>query len=908
MSGIPPVSPDESSCIQNLPFGDYLEGPWECIRDLAFSIADFVKGVFKSLAEFICIPCSCFSSEKISWDSIIEENPEGIRTSSLYARIKRYIEEDNLTALAEVLESDSGVNVFEREESSSLASENNTRLIDEAAKSGSKEVMEALLNHSSFRSSRGDNLINLAIENENEGALEALVHHPSLNTNEPRNDRPILKAIQKENLRLVELLLLDPFINLNEGVYDRRTPLKTAISKGNWEIFNLILNHNGLSIPALDITVANHCIKKEEPRMLEALFEKNIILASSNGQNKLLHCAIETENNELILLCLKHLKDIDFFSSTPITDNSTVFLRIYSVVLFEELSKLNNEEIFKALGAHRQFNLKKATKSALEMSSNEALKFLVTLPDFNAQIKIDNWTALKFAVRAGHFEKLKILLSHPTSAIKPSLLHLALSTYSINRTGPTYKEILKFLIKEAGDEINSLYNQETFLHHFIKRASICSTDDIWDTLLEHPHLKINTKNSRGIPPLHYAVDRDELSFLSRLANHPAIDLYATNMWGQNALDYACAKNNFCSKIYLENYIKTSNRGPQTSQNFYKAPGTTSYGNFSSFYTPTRTQTSAVPLFPEKIPDEPIYKAISSGNLEELKKILDQSPAQATLKDGAGNNLLHHTIYAMSKGKASLDILKYLLSLKRITEVKKVEKGTKTIEVCFLRTANDNSDTPLHLLLKLAKHADFSLKKEEIIAIIEAFAKIPEFSLKEKRRCPEPLIHSAVKTNFFDVELLNALMNCQDFDRFAIDSYGQNALKITKALKLQTAAKILEPYFQDLHRPEENVTDQSPRINQSELKVIKLPGGKNYYEFLGVSKKATPSEITEAYRKLSRKMHPDRGGNEDDCQKLNEVYSVLKDKEKREEYDRSLQPRANLFSSFGGFPFNQGYPF
>ncbi len=60
--------------------------------------------------------------------------------------------------------------------------------------------------------------------------------------------------------------------------------------------------------------------------------------------------------------------------------------------------------------------------------------------------------------------------------------------------------------------------------------------------------------------------------------------------------------------------------------------------------------------------------------------------------------------------------------------------------------------------------------------------------------------------------------------------------------------------------------------------------KNYYKILGVSKKASPSEIKKAYYKLARKHHPDRGGNEERFKEINEAYQILSDKKKRKQYD------------------------
>ena len=64
--------------------------------------------------------------------------------------------------------------------------------------------------------------------------------------------------------------------------------------------------------------------------------------------------------------------------------------------------------------------------------------------------------------------------------------------------------------------------------------------------------------------------------------------------------------------------------------------------------------------------------------------------------------------------------------------------------------------------------------------------------------------------------------------------------------------------------------------------------KDYYATLGVEKKASQDEIQKAYRKLARKYHPDvnqDSGAEDKFKEITEAYEVLKDSEKRSQYDR-----------------------
>ena len=63
--------------------------------------------------------------------------------------------------------------------------------------------------------------------------------------------------------------------------------------------------------------------------------------------------------------------------------------------------------------------------------------------------------------------------------------------------------------------------------------------------------------------------------------------------------------------------------------------------------------------------------------------------------------------------------------------------------------------------------------------------------------------------------------------------------------------------------------------------------KDYYEILGVDKKATEAQIKSAYRKLAKKYHPDVDKSPSAQEKfkdINEAYEVLSDKEKRSRYD------------------------
>ncbi|MRR07175.1 MAG: J domain-containing protein, partial [Deltaproteobacteria bacterium] len=75
--------------------------------------------------------------------------------------------------------------------------------------------------------------------------------------------------------------------------------------------------------------------------------------------------------------------------------------------------------------------------------------------------------------------------------------------------------------------------------------------------------------------------------------------------------------------------------------------------------------------------------------------------------------------------------------------------------------------------------------------------------------------------------------------------------------------------------------------------------KDYYQILGLTKKASAEEIKKAYRKMAVKYHPDKNpGNkaaEETFKEISEAYAVLSDPQKKAQYDQ-----------FGSNGFHQRY--
>ena len=89
-----------------------------------------------------------------------------------------------------------------------------------------------------------------------------------------------------------------------------------------------------------------------------------------------------------------------------------------------------------------------------------------------------------------------------------------------------------------------------------------------------------------------------------------------------------------------------------------------------------------------------------------------------------------------------------------------------------------------------------------------------------------------------------------------------------------------------------------------------PMSKDYYGVLGLQKGASADEVKQAYRKLSKELHPDKHKGdkkaEDRFKEVNEAYEVLGNPEKKQRYDQygSADGRAGFGGAGpGGFDFS-----
>ena len=78
-----------------------------------------------------------------------------------------------------------------------------------------------------------------------------------------------------------------------------------------------------------------------------------------------------------------------------------------------------------------------------------------------------------------------------------------------------------------------------------------------------------------------------------------------------------------------------------------------------------------------------------------------------------------------------------------------------------------------------------------------------------------------------------------------------------------------------------------------------PGEEEAYVTLGFGVGLPPSDkaVISAYREAARRLHPDRGGDEESFRLLSKAYDVLSDSERRKYYERTGRPERTAEDDF-----------
>jgi curved DNA-binding protein CbpA len=76
----------------------------------------------------------------------------------------------------------------------------------------------------------------------------------------------------------------------------------------------------------------------------------------------------------------------------------------------------------------------------------------------------------------------------------------------------------------------------------------------------------------------------------------------------------------------------------------------------------------------------------------------------------------------------------------------------------------------------------------------------------------------------------------------------------------------------------------------------LSNYSDHYQTLGIRMDAPDVVVKAAYKALSLKHHPDRGGNPEMMAAINAAYDVISNPAKRQEYDLSLSCKNKLHPS------------
>jgi len=122
----------------------------------------------------------------------------------------------------------------------------------------------------------------------------------------------------------------------------------------------------------------------------------------------------------------------------------------------------------------------------------------------------------------------------------------------------------------------------------------------------------------------------------------------------------------------------------------------------------------------------------------------------------------------------------------------------------------------------------------------------------------------------------------------IDRMEEAKTCFERALKISETQKN-KKYRQKIKQVLDQINEEKREESKYKISPIKLH--HNYYEILGISKNATQKEIKTRFSELMLKFHPDKESSslsKDMTLKIVEAYNILRDIEKRKQYDLKIR--------------------
>ena len=427
-----------------------------------------------------------------------------------------------------------------------LQDKNGIALLHRAIPSNDKDMVKAILEAIKIdvnaQDDEGGSVLLHAARSNADQVIQAFLEVPNININlQDHNKRtPLHHAARNGSELSIKVLVNAAGIDINPLDDDAWAPLHYAVVHGHKGVVETLLKQPGIEMNAQDIdgqTALHHAVKKGNKTILETLLQFpgiTVRIADKKGQTPL---DVTRQQDD----------EIDFLLENFFLTKIATVAELNSV-LFDEIKKIQPNIIkvqqLISLGAHINAR-NEEEETPLHCVRDEGLmKMLLTVPGININAKDkEGMTPLHRA----------IMFSLPKTDYGKKMIAALLSAQNIdvnvqNNEGYTplclaarggYNWAVRTLLTSPG--INATIPAEdgwTPLHG----AAFKGGKETIKKLLEQPGLAMNaqikSERSKGLTPLHFAVQNSRNDVLNQLLCRPEINSNMPDAKGRTPLHYA----------------------------------------------------------------------------------------------------------------------------------------------------------------------------------------------------------------------------------------------------------------------------------------------------------------------------------------------------------------------------------